>query len=167
MRLLVKAIDFLNERIGKASSFLVILTASVIVYEVMSRSFFNSPTRWAHETSGFLFGGAFMLGAGYTLLCHQHVRVDILISRLRPRTQALIDIITHLLAVAFCAAVLWKSWDYAVLAWVRMDVTDSGWQPVLWPIKFAIVFGIFLLLLQLLAKYIRDFHTLFTGNELK
>jgi len=167
LRLLVKAIDFINERIGKATSFLLILMAGIIVYEVISRGFFNSPTRWAHETSGMLFGGVFMLGAGYTLYRGAHVRVDILISRLRPRTQALIDIITHLLALAFGWVVLWKAWHYAVKALLEMQVTHSAWAPLTFPIKFVIVLGMFLFLLQVLVKYIRDFHLLFTGSELK
>lgn len=167
MRRLVKAIDFTNVSIGKVASSLMILMALVIIYEVILRGFFNMPTIWAHEISGMMFGGTFMLGAGYILYHGGHVRVDILISRLRPRTQALINIITHLVMALFCVVVLWKSWHYAVLAFVGMHVSDSGWQPVLFPIKFVLVFGIFLLLLQLLAKYIRDFYMLFTGNELK
>lgn len=167
LRRLVKAIDSTNKWIGQGISFVLILMALVIGYEVILRGFFNMPTKWAHEVSGMLFGASFLLGAGYILYHGGHVRVDILISRLRPRTQALINIITHLVMALFCAVVLWKSWHYAVLAFVEMHVSDSGWQPVLFPIKFVIVFGVFLLMLQLLAKYIRDFYMLFTGNELK
>lgn len=167
MRRLVKAIDSINVSVGKVTSLLLIPLALIIVYEVILRGFFNEPTEWAHETGGMLFGVAFMLGVGYTLYHREHARVDIFVSRLRPRIQALIDIITHLLLVVYGSVVLWVGWKFAVRALVRMEVTQSSWAPVTFPIKFIIVFGIFLLLLQVLAKYIRDFYMLFTGNELK
>lgn len=167
MRRFVKAIDSINISVGKTASFLVAAITGIVVYEVLSRGLFNEPTIWVHELSGMLFGAVFMLGAGYTLYHGGHIRVDILISRLRPRVQALIDIITYLLIAVYGSIVLWKGWDFAVRAFIRMDVTDSGWQPLVFPIKFVIVLGVFLLMLQLLAKYIRDFHMLFTGKELK
>ena len=167
MRRLVKAIDSINVSVGKVTSLLLIPLAVIIAYEVILRGFFNMPTEWAHETGGMMFGVAFMLGVGYTLYHREHARVDILVSRLRPRIQALIDIITHLLLVAYGSVVLLVGWKFAVRALVRMEVTQSSWAPVTFPIKFIIVFGIFLLLLQVLAKYIRDFYMLFTGNELK
>lgn len=167
MKRLVKVIDSINIRTGKFAGYLGIVIAGIIVYEIILRSFFNKPTIWAHETSGMMFGALFMLGAGYVLYHGEHVKVDILISRLRPRVQALIDIITHLLLWLYGSVVLWKSSYFALRAFVRMEMSASGWQPVLWPIKFVIVIGIILLMLQLVAKYIRDFHMLFTGKELQ
>ena len=168
MRLLVKVIDCINVGIGKAVGFLLVVVAAIIVYEVIVRGFFNIPTTWAHELSGMLFGASFLLGAGYVMHCREHVRVDILVSRLRPRMQMFIDIMTHLLAVAFCSVILWKSWNAALSSLALREVsTYSPWHPFLFPIKFTMVLGVFLLLLQLLVKYIRDFHMLFTGKELK
>ena len=167
MRRFIKSIDSLNVWIGKAASFLIVVIAGIVVYEVIARGFFNKPTIWVHELSGMLFGAVFMLGAAYTLYLGEHTRVDILISRLNPRKQAFISIITHLLTLAFGAIVLWKGWEFALRAFIRMDVTDSGWQPLVFPIKFVIVLGILLLLLQLLVKYIRNFYMLSKGNELR
>lgn len=167
MRRLVRAIDSINISVGKVTSFTLIPLAIIIGYEVILRGFFNLPTRWAHETGGMLFGAAFLLGAGYTLYHREHARVDILVSRLRPRIQALIDIITHLLLWLYAGVIVWVGWEYAMRALVRMETTQSGWAPLTFPIKFIIVLGAFLFLLQLLAKYIRDFYMLFRGNELK
>jgi len=167
LRRLVKAIDSINISVGKVTSFTLIPLAIIIGYEVIMRGFFNLPTRWAHETGGMLFGAAFLLGAGYTLCLREHARVDIFMSRLRPRIQAAIDIITHLLLWLYAGVIVWVGWEYAVRALVRMETTQSGWAPLTFPIKFIIVLGAFLFLLQLLAKYIRDFYMLSRGNELK
>ena len=167
MRRFVKAIDFINIYVGETVSYLGIVIAVVIIYEVILRAFFNMPTVWAHETSGMMFGALFMLGAGYVMYHRAHVRVDILVNRLPPRAQAAIDIVTHLLMGLYLYVVVWKGWNYAVRAFVRMEVSGSGWQPVLWPIKWIMVIGIILLIMQLVAKYVRDFHMLCTGRELE
>src|SRR5579883_369910 len=43
------------------------------------------------ELQWYLFSAVFLLGAGYTLLHNQHVRIDIIAGRLSPRGRAWID----------------------------------------------------------------------------
>ena len=167
VRKILKIIDAINISIGRTASFLLILMSGVIVYEIAARTFFGKPTEWAHETSGMMFGTMFMLGVGYVLYKRAHVRVDIVVSRLNPRIQALIDIITHVLFIIYSVVVIKFGWTYAVRAFTGMEVSDSSWAPVTFPIKFVLVFGMSLLVLQLLAKYIRDFYILITGKELR
>ena len=164
---ILKTIDAINISVGRAASFLLILISGIIVYEIVIRSFFGKPTEWAHEVSGMMFGALFMFGAGYVLYKRAHVRVDIIVSHFHPRIQALIDIITHVLLVIYGVVVIKFGWDYAVRAFIRMEVTDSSWAPVTFPIKFVLIFGVALLMLQLLAKYIRDFYIVITGKELR
>jgi TRAP-type mannitol/chloroaromatic compound transport system permease small subunit len=45
------------------------------------------------------------------------------------------------------------------------ETLSSAWAPPVYPVKFAIPVAAFLLLLQGLAKYIRDLHLAFTGKE--
>jgi TRAP-type mannitol/chloroaromatic compound transport system permease small subunit len=45
------------------------------------------------------------------------------------------------------------------------ETLSSAWAPPIYPIKFAIPVAAFLLLLQGLAKYIRDLHLAVTGKE--
>ena len=167
MKYLLRIIDNINIGVGKGASFLLVIIAGVIVYEVIARAFFGKPTIWAHETSGMLFGVMFMLGAGYVLYRKAHVKVDILTARLSPRIQAALDIITHLVFAFYLWAVIKFGWIYALRAFTRMEVTNSSWAPLTFPIKFVIVIGASILLLQLAAKYIRDIYKLFTARELE
>ncbi len=59
MRVILKVIDSISEWSGKIVSFLVIAFAVVILYEVVARYIFHSPTNWALEISVALYGAFF------------------------------------------------------------------------------------------------------------
>jgi len=59
----------------------------------------------------------------------------------------------------FMGLMLWKGWD-ATWESIRLgEKTDSVWGPVQWPAKMLIFIGAFLVVLQGLAKFIRDLAT--------
>lgn len=159
-------VDKINEWVGKIISYLVIFMMVILSAEVVLRYGFNRPTIWAHETSQFLFGAFFILGAGYTLLYRRHVNMDMLYVRLSLRTRAIVDLVTGVLFLSFCAVLLWKgglmAWDSVKLR----EVTYSVFAPPIYPLKITLVVGFFLLTLQGLAKFIRDLVTAISGREL-
>src|SRR3546814_15932897 len=90
---LLKAIAILEYPsivIGKLAGWLVLPLVGALVYEVVSRYVFNSPTIWAYDVTYMLAGTLFMLGSAYALHKGSHVRADFLLSALRPKWQALI-----------------------------------------------------------------------------
>jgi len=138
----------------------------VVVYEVVGRYLFNTPTEWAFETSYFLTGALTILGGAYLLLYNAHVRVDLFWGRFSKRGQAITDLATFVFFALVVAILLW--WGTAAL-WNSLqpplEHTETPWAPVLWPIRTAIVTGAFLLLLQGVAKFIRDFRTAITKEK--
>jgi len=56
MKKFFQVIDRMNELIGKAVSFLILVLIGVIVYEIFVRYLLNSPTIWAHEVSQMVYG---------------------------------------------------------------------------------------------------------------
>ena len=62
---------------------------------VLLRYVFGVSYRLAERERALLHAPLFMLGAGYTLLVDEHVRVDIFYAEGTPRRQALIDIVGH------------------------------------------------------------------------
>ena len=68
---------------------------------------------------------------------------------------------------AWTTAIETFSWD--ILAWESLSIcerSNSAWQPPIYPVKMMIPIGAFLLLLQGIAKLIRDILTLFSGKEI-
>ncbi|MGH8442938.1 MAG: TRAP transporter small permease subunit, partial [Nevskiaceae bacterium] len=85
-------IDALTERVGKAASWLILLAALISAGNAVARYAFNASSNAWLEIQWYLFAAVFLLCAGYALKHNQHVRVDVLGSRLSRRTQAWIEI---------------------------------------------------------------------------
>ena len=131
------------------------------------RSVFNSPTVWAHQLSYYIFGTYFIFGGVYALRHGAMINIDIVVSRFRPRTQAIIAVISFLIFAVFMAVLIWKG---AHLTYYSIKMHEAGeppWGPPIFPLKLLIPLGAVLLLLQGLAKAIRDLTFAITGTELQ
>ncbi len=165
IRLFVRLVNNLNDWVGRIFSLLVVGMMLVLVWEITLRYVFDAPTKWAHETSQFLFGGFFLLGGGYLLRWRGHVSVDILYRRLSVRKKAILDLLTWTLCLLFCGMIVWKTGQSAWIAVQRMEYSISTWGPPIWPIKLVIPIAGFLILIQALAIYIGNIYTAITGRE--
>lgn len=164
---ILHVIDLINEWIGKIFSLLIVALLFIVIEEVVSRYFFNSPHDWGLEISEFLLLMIICMGGGYTLLHGGHVKVDIIYSRLSVRVKAFLDVLTHtiLLSLAFVLVVyggraFWQ-------AYVSQATSFGGWQVILWPFRLFIPVAGVLLGLQALAKWTRDLVTLITGKKME
>lgn len=165
MKRFLHTIDRISEWSGKTFSWLLLVTAVIIGVEIFMR-LFGKPQIWVFDVTLFTAGSVYVLGGAYTLLRNRHVKMDILYVRLSPRTQALLDLITLPGFVVFTGILLWQG---GVRAWESTQMREilfTGFQPPVWPVRWMIPLGGFLILLQGLAKAIRDFHMVVTGEKL-
>ncbi len=108
-----RAIDAVNERIGRWVYWLVLLMVLESAGNAIVRKLFNSSSNALLELQWYLFSAVFLLCAGWTLLRNEHVRIDILQGRLSPRGQAWLDIfgaVFFLLPMVFIF--IWLSWPW-------------------------------------------------------
>ena len=112
------------------------------------------------ELEWYLFGTLYLLAAGYTLLHDEHVRVDIVYSKLSPRRRAWLDFV--LFWVFFfpsCVVVIYTAWPFVRTAWsVWEGSPDPGGLPLRWLLKSMIIVGFVLLFLQGIAQTIKSFY---------
>lgn len=163
---LCRIIDTVSEYSGKGLSFLFIVLVGVLFYEVIARYVFNSPTHWAHETSIFLFGGSCVLGGAYVLFHKAHVNLDILYSRVSRRKQAILDLIAAPAFFFIMVLMIWHGTKFAATSWAVLERASTVWAPPIYPFKTLIPIAAFLLLLQGVAKFIRDLFFVIGGGEL-
>lgn len=146
-----------------ASLIMVALTL-LVVYEVISRYFFNAPTIWSMEVSQYMFCAISMLTGGYCLSREGHVRVDLFYPKMTRKTQAVIEIVTFTLVILLCAILIWiggtEFWN------ILSNRTTSGSVAALplWPVWLMIPLGGVLLLLQVVARYITNIRILVGEN---
>lgn len=163
---IVSTIDAISYWSGYISMFLIVIFAAFMFIEVIFRYGFNSPTIWATEATGLAFGVYMLLVSGYVLLVRGHVTMDAIYNLLSLRKRAILDVLTASLFFLFAGILLWKGIPGAIRAVVLGEHSQSIWGAPEWPVKVAIPLGAFLILLQGIAKLIRDFHLAVTGKKL-
>lgn len=151
-----RAIDAVNERVGRALIWLVLLMVLISAGNATSRYLFNLASNAWLELQWYLFAAVFLGCAGYTLLHNDHIRIDVISSRLSKRTQIWIDIfgtVVFLLPVSLY--ILWLSWEPFVNAWVTGEVSNNAGGLIRWPARLMIPVGFLLLTLQGLSELIK------------
>ncbi len=153
---IVHKIDALSDWSGKAISFLIYIMIGVMMFEVIARYAFDSPTIWATEMTTMLFG-VFGLASGvYTHFRRAHVKMDVFYTRWPERTKAIVNACSFPLFLAICGVLLWKSGLYGWDSCVRWEHSTSAWGPPLCPLKMMIPAIAFLMILQGISQFIRD-----------
>ena len=88
----VLGLDWLNERIGRAVAWLILLMALNVAAAAVLRHVFGVEFIWLRETYTWMHGLVFMLGPGYTLLHDGHLRVDAVYRSRNARSKAIADL---------------------------------------------------------------------------
>jgi TRAP-type mannitol/chloroaromatic compound transport system permease small subunit len=121
----------LCRNIGQLVAWLTVAMVAVTLVVVILRYVFDLGWIWLQESVTWMHAAVFMLAAAYTLAEDEHVRVDIVYRGLRPRHQAVVDIVgCGLLLIPFCVYLVWASWDYAAISWaIREGSREAGGLP--------------------------------------
>lgn len=149
-------IDSLNERIGRACTWLVLIAVLISSGNAIARYALGLSSNAFLEAQWYLFAAIFLIAAGYTHKHNGHVRVDIFYSRFSERTQAVIDIAGGLLfLLPMSILILWLSWTPFLASFQISEGSPDPGGLLRWPIKLAIPLGFALLTLQGIAEIIK------------
>ncbi|MBU0594086.1 MAG: TRAP transporter small permease subunit [Pseudomonadota bacterium] len=156
MKFIANLIDALNEHIGRAAIWLVLLSALVSAGNAGVRYLFGMSSNGMLEIQWYMFSLIFLLCAGYTLKHDGHVRIDVIYGRLSKRSQAVIDVFGALVFLLPVALFITKmSWDMFLLSYQINEVSPDAGGLLRWPIKLAIPVGFALLSLQGISEIIK------------
>jgi TRAP-type mannitol/chloroaromatic compound transport system permease small subunit len=158
MKPVIRGIEKINEAVGKFFGLWILILIAIVIYEVVMRYVFNSPTLWVHELSTFIFGIMWVLAGGYTLSKKGMVNMDALTIRFSEKNQARINIGTFIFAFLFCLVLVWLSGERAWNSVVSREVSGSVISPPYYPIRIALFLGALLVLLQLIANLLKDIY---------
>lgn len=166
LRAILNGIDLLNEKVGKIAAWSLILIIAIVGYDVLMRRVLKAPTEWGFDVTYMLWGFLFMMAAAWTMQTGGHISIDIVINCFSPKTRAFLDLIFYpLLCFPFLGVLLIKSIEFAAASWAIKETALSPWYPPLYPLKTVIPIGVFLLLLQCIAKFIRDLAFVIKGKS--
>ena len=166
IRLCVRSIDAVNRVIGRFVMYLIFAMMGVLLLSSGSRTFFGVSHIWVVEIAQFLLAAYYLLGGGYSMQLDSHVRMDLLYSRWKPRTRAVVDVITAGFLLFYLVFLLVGGISSTQYAIEYGQKNYSSWAPPLAPIKIIMVIGIALMLLQAIAVFFKDLAAA-RGEELR
>lgn len=152
MRALLKfsnAVDWLNALIGKHVIWLILASTVISGINAIVRKVFNVSSNAFLEVQWYLFAASFLIAAGYTLLQNEHVKIDVVSSRLSKRGQIWVDIIGFTCFLTpVCVALLYYGIPFFLQGFRSGEVSSNAGGLIRWPVYAMIPLGFTLLLLQ-------------------
>lgn len=153
---LSRAIDRLNEFIGKWVSWLILLAILVSAANAIIRKVFDMSSNAWLELQWYLFGAAFMLAAAYTLKQNEHIRIDIVYGMFPRRVQHWIDLLGHVFfLMPFVTLMVFYFVPYVSLSLRSGEMSTNAGGLIVWPAKAILLAGFFLLALQGISEIIK------------
>lgn len=149
-------IDGMNERVGRATIWLILIVVIISAGNAMSRFALNISSNAMLEVQWYMFSAVFMFCSGYVLNKNEHIRIDVVTGRFSARTQNWIDvfgILVFLLPMALIVGYL--SWPIFVNAWNSGEGSPSPGGLIRWPVRLLMPVGFALLILQAVAELIK------------
>ena len=151
-----KAVDWLNAQVGKYVIWLILASTVISAINAIVRKLFNASSNAYLEVQWYLFAGAFLLAAGYTLLNGEHVKIDVIYHRMAKRTQMWIDVFGFVVFLTpVCFAILWFGTPFFLNGFRSGEMSSNAGGLIRWPVYLMMPLGFSLLLLQCWSELIK------------
>lgn len=149
-------IDRINEVIGRAMAWLILVAVLVSAANAVVRKVFSVSSNSWLELQWYLFGAAFLLAAAYTLKQNEHIRIDIIYGMFPRRMQHWIDLFGHVVfLMPFVLLMVWYLVPYVAKSFASGEVSTNSGGLVIWPAKGLLLAGFVLLAFQGLSEIIK------------
>lgn len=148
-------IDRVSSLCARLSAWLFFIIGGIIVFEVVARYVFLSPTVWGEEMSRFLQIWATYLAAAFVLQQRKLIAIDVLINKTPPLVQKIFEASALLFVMLFCAvACIWGS--LIVIDSIMVGRATSTMLAVpSWMTEIAIPIGFGLMFIQAVVELCR------------
>ncbi len=194
IKLYVRYIEALNYGVGRFAMYLIFGLMGVLLYSSISKTFFT-PSLWTLEVAQFAMVAYYVLGGPYSIQLGSNVRMDLFYGNWSIKKKAWFDAFTVLLLIFYIGVLIYGAIDSAAyslghfkgepftffkdlfVAFVTggtegaqkvlgfVERSSTAWRPYLWPVKFIMLFGFILMLLQVIAELFKDIARI-KGQEL-
>lgn len=123
--------DRISNAVGRVTSWLTLFMVFVMSLIVVMRYVFDAGMIWLQESVTWMHAAVFMVGAAYTLLHEEHVRVDIFYRRMSARGRALVDLLGVIVfLLPLCGFLAYLAYDFAAVSWSMHETSrEPGGLP--------------------------------------
>lgn len=134
------------------------------VADVVGTEFFGRPVlgtlEFTESTMVLVVFGAL----AYAQERRAHIRVELLYSQVGPRGKSFMEAATHIVAFFFFALVAWQGYAELLYSWEIKESTMGSVRFPLYPARFLLLLGVWLLLLRLAVDIGQDIGRLRRGE---
>jgi TRAP-type C4-dicarboxylate transport system permease small subunit len=160
LRLLLDGIERLGRLDGWIGAACLVTLTLLMLAEIAVRALSNFfpwvpadiPVAW--EYSSYLMAACFTFGAAMTLRAGGHIRVTLVLGKLKPPARRLLEIFASLVAALFVGFLATAMARFAWGAYERGQTSISS-DTMLWIPESVVAFGMVLLALQFVARFIQ------------
>jgi TRAP-type mannitol/chloroaromatic compound transport system permease small subunit len=145
----------ISRTLSRLMGWFCVLLVLLTVQQVLARYIFNASSVGLQELEWHLFGAIFLLSAAHTLAIDEHVRVDLIYSRLPERGRLFIDIAGLLFfAVPTCLVLMYYGYNFVVRAFEFTNPHPPDFYIGGWLQKDSPLYQFLLPIEELLRKYV-------------
>lgn len=142
--------------------FYVMLVMTMAV-EVLRREVFAYSSIWGEEIVRYSFIYLAWIGAAAAVKDRAHIRIDVIMHYLGPRTKALLYIFGDLVMFGVALIALYWSWETVHVSWKFGSVSHGLRVSMVW-FLMAVPVGFSLMILRLVQSFLRDLRSLRDGT---
>jgi TRAP-type mannitol/chloroaromatic compound transport system permease small subunit len=153
---LSRAIDAFNEKVGRALAWLILAAVIISTVNAVIRKVFNISSNAWLEAQWYLFGAVFLGCAAYTFLKNEHIRIDIVSSKMSQRYRNTIELIGHIFfLMPLCIMMIYYGFPFFYNSFRIGEMSTNAGGLIQWPAKLFIPLGFCMLLAQAISETIK------------
>ena len=151
-----KGVQFIEKGAVFLASMLLIGMALFIGLDTLLRYFFNAPIAGVLELSeNFIMVSLVYLCISATFAGNEHIRVDLLASKLPPKVRGLIEIVMNVIVLIIIVIVCKQNWMQFSKALQSGEKIHGAISVPIAPAYFIIIFGLSLLAIRLVLVSVK------------
>ena len=147
-----KLFDYINIVMVVISAILLLGLTFIVGADITLRYLFNKPLGWVKEVSEYTLVGLGFLVAAWILKDDAHVKMDLVLNKVRPRTQIMMNIITSVISTIVVLITTWFTLRVIVDFYRTKLVAPTVLEPPKWILLTPIFVGCLLLAIQFIRR---------------
>lgn len=153
---LSRLIDRVSGTIGRSVAWLIVAAAVISAGNAVVRKAFDWSANSLLEIQWWLFAVVFLLAAPWTLAVNEHIRIDVVNSRLSTTKRNIIELAGHaLFLLPMAGMIVYTSWIFFATSYGQNEQSPNAGGLPLWPIKALIPIAFALLFAQGISELIK------------
>jgi len=151
---LEKIVNLFARELDRVAQWAIVVLMALVVTNIVLR-FAWRPLLGTYEFVSFLSAVVISFALAYCVVQRGHIAVTLVVDRLPPRGQAIVDVIVNIISIIFFGLTVWQISLYATDMVVSGEVSPTTKTPF-YPFVYGVALGFLFLCLVLLVDLIKS-----------